>query len=216
MAAYSSAGRVPLVIWAAAVDPADVPTMRSASVRSTPASDRPAIRPSSHALPAAPPPARTRARWPESPACLVAPVCWPGIGQFPGRGVRVTVMSSEAVAGLTRGAGGGVVLMGVAFRGLPAGRSQLRLPQSRDRALQGAPITDTAHMGLTSLPMDHDHGDDRTPAMRCATLHLIWCWCSRRTSRTRIGRVTLQIAAPDPGSRTPLICRRDRALQGAA
>jgi hypothetical protein len=29
--------------------------------------------------------------------------------------------------------------------------------------------------------------------------------CSRRTSRTRIGRVTLQVAAPDPGSRTPLI-----------
>ena len=27
--------------------------------------------------------------------------------------------------------------MGVAFRGLPSGRSRLRLPQSRDRALQG-------------------------------------------------------------------------------
>jgi hypothetical protein len=40
--------------------------------------------------------------------------------------------------------------------------------------------------------------------------------CSRRTSRTRIGRVTLQVAAPGPGSRTPLIRRRDRALQEAA
>src|ERR1700722_10453971 len=188
MAAYSSAGRFPLVIWAAAVDPADVPMMRSASVRSTPASDSPAMRPSCHALPAAPPPARTRARLPELPELMCG------------------VEKDEE----------GVVFMGVAFRGLPLGRSRWRLPQSRDRALQGAPITDTAHMGLTSLPMDHDHGDDRTPAMRCATLHLIWCWCSRRTSRTRIGRVTLQIAAPDPGSRTPLICRRDRALQGAA
>src|SRR4051812_25488733 len=36
--------------------------MRSASVTSSPASDRPATRPSSHALPAAPAPARTRAR----------------------------------------------------------------------------------------------------------------------------------------------------------
>src|SRR6476620_11421114 len=62
MAAYSSAGRVSLVIWAATVDPADVPMMRSASVTSTPASDSPAMRPSSHALPAAPPPASTRAR----------------------------------------------------------------------------------------------------------------------------------------------------------
>src|SRR4051812_30907158 len=61
MAAYRSAGRA-LVIWAATVDPADVPMIRSASVRSTPASARPAIKPSCQALPAAPPPARTRAR----------------------------------------------------------------------------------------------------------------------------------------------------------
>jgi hypothetical protein len=33
---------------------------------------------------------------------------------------------------------------------------------------RGAPITDTAYMGLTSCPMDHDHGNDRTPATRCA------------------------------------------------
>src|ERR1044071_5903099 len=62
MAAYSSAGRVPLVTWAATVAPADVPMMSSASVTSPRASHRPAMRPSSHALPAAPPPARTRAR----------------------------------------------------------------------------------------------------------------------------------------------------------
>src|SRR5215469_12648221 len=119
MAAYSSADRVPLVIWAATVDPADVPMTRSASVTSTPASDRPAMRPSSHALPAAPPPARTKARLPEVPACLAAPTCWPGTGQFPCRGVRVTAMPSEAVAGLMRGAGEGVVFMGAAFHGLP-------------------------------------------------------------------------------------------------
>src|SRR5215218_6032094 len=64
MAANSSAGRVPLVIWAATVDPAYVPMMRSASVTSTCASERPAMSPSSHALPAAPPPARTKARAP--------------------------------------------------------------------------------------------------------------------------------------------------------
>ena len=40
VAASSSAG-VALVIWAAAVDPADVPMIRSASVTSTPASNRP-------------------------------------------------------------------------------------------------------------------------------------------------------------------------------
>ena len=147
MAAYSSAGRVPLVIWAATVDPADVPMMRSASVTSTPASDRPAMRPSSHALPAAPPPARTKARLSELPACLVASTCWSGIGQFPCRGVRVTAMPSEVVVELMRGVEEGVVFMGVAFRGLPVGRSRWRLPQSRDRAL---------------------HVDRRLPPRRCS------------------------------------------------
>src|SRR5580698_553055 len=120
MAAYKSAGRVPLVIWAATVDPADVPMMRSASVTSTPASDRPAMRPSSHALPAAPPPARTNARLSELPA-------------------------------LIRGVEEGVVFMGAAFRGLPVGRSQSRLPQSRDPALRGSTHYGyCVHGGLTS------------------------------------------------------------------
>src|SRR5579863_2374171 len=147
MAAYSSAGRVPLVIWAATVDPADVPMMRSASVTSIPASDRPAMRPSSHALPAAPPPARTKARLFELPACLVA---------------------SEVVVELKRGGEEGVVFTGVAFRELPVGRSRWRLPQSRDRALQGSTHYGYCVHGSHLLPMDHDHGNDRTPATRCA------------------------------------------------
>ena len=61
--AGSSAGFAQ-VIWAAAVDPADVPMIRSASVTSSPAAYRPATTPISHALPADPPPWRTSARAP--------------------------------------------------------------------------------------------------------------------------------------------------------
>ena len=168
MAAYSSAGRVPLVIWAATVDPADVPMMRSASVTSTPASDRPAMRPSSHALPAAPPPARTRARLFELPACLAASTCWSGIGQFPCRGVRVTAMPSEVVVELMRGVEEGVVFMGVAFRGLPVGAPNCDYLSRAILPCRGAPITDTAYMGLTSCRWITITGNDRTPATRCA------------------------------------------------
>src|SRR5258708_32962665 len=94
------------------------------------------MRPSSDALPAAPPPARTKARLFELRACLVASTCWSGIGQFPCRGVRVTAMPSEVVVELIRGVEEGVGFMGVAFGGLPVRRSQLQLPPSRDRALQ--------------------------------------------------------------------------------
>ncbi len=59
-AASSSAGVAP-VTCAAAVDPAEVPMMRSAAVTSSPASQRPAMTPISHALPADPPPPRTNA-----------------------------------------------------------------------------------------------------------------------------------------------------------
>src|SRR4051794_23614741 len=138
MAAYSSAGRVPLVIWAATVDPADVPMMRSASVTSTPASDRPAMRPSSQALPAAPPPARTKARLFELAAWLVAWTCWSGIGRFPCRSVRVAAMPSDAGVELLRGVEEGVLFMGVALRGWRGGRSHWRLAQSRDRGRRGS------------------------------------------------------------------------------
>src|SRR3954447_8507192 len=119
MAAYSSAGRVLLVTWAATVDPADVPMMRSASVTSTPASDSPLMRPSSHALPAAPAPARTKARLFELLACLVASTSSSCNGQFPCRGVCVSGLPSEVVVELLRAVEEGVVLMGIAFRGVP-------------------------------------------------------------------------------------------------
>ena len=167
MAAYSSAGRVPLVIWAATVDPADVPMMRSASVTSTPASDRPAMRPSSHALPAAPAPARTKARLFELP-----PVCGVdllvGHRPIPGPWRSRHRDATGAVVELMRGVEEGVVFMGVAFRGLPVGRSQWRLPQSRDRGLQGSTHCGYCVHGSHLLPMDHDRRNASRPATRCA------------------------------------------------
>jgi len=77
-------------------------------------------------------------------------------------------MPSEVLVELMRGAEEGVVFMGVAFRGLPSGRSRLRLPQSRDRALQGSTHYGYCVHGSHLLPMDHDHGNDRTPATRLA------------------------------------------------
>ena len=75
MLASSSAGWVALLIWAAAVDPADVPMIRSASVTSNPASNRPAMTPISHAFSAPPPPPRTNARSPAAPERLDASTC---------------------------------------------------------------------------------------------------------------------------------------------
>ena len=77
-------------------------------------------------------------------------------------------MPSEVLVELTGGVEEGVVFMGVAFRGLPVGRSRWRLPQSRDRALQGSTHYGYCAHGSHLLPMDHDHGNDRTPATRCA------------------------------------------------
>ena len=77
-------------------------------------------------------------------------------------------MPSEVVVELMRGVEEGVVFMGVAFRGLPVGRSRWRLPQSRDRALQGSTHYGYCVHGSHLLPMDHDRGNDRTPATRCA------------------------------------------------
>ena len=128
MAASSSAGTA-LVIWAAAVYPADVPMIRSLSVTSSPASNRPAMTPINHALPVDPPPPRTSARSPAARIRLVAPTCgcsWPDTGWL------------ETVADEMRCRGEeGCVFMGVAFRQVPGGRSR-RLPQSRDPEREGS------------------------------------------------------------------------------
>jgi hypothetical protein len=190
MAAYSSAGRVPLVIWAATVDPADVPMMRSASVTSTPASDRPAMRPSSQALPAAPPPARTKARLFELAACLVAWTCWSGIGQFPCHGVRAAAMPSDVVVELMRGVEEGVVFTGVALRGLPVGRSHWRLPQSRDRGRRGSTHYGYRVHGSHLLLIAHDQWDVSTPATRRDGTMRVRSRCGRAvTAAVRQGRL---------------------------
>src|SRR5260370_30617211 len=62
----------------------------------------------------------------------------------------------------------GVVFMGVAFRELPVGRSRWRLPQSRDRGLQGSTHCGYCVHGSHLLPMDHDRRNASTPATRCA------------------------------------------------
>jgi hypothetical protein len=59
--------------------------------------------------------------------------------------------------------------MGVAFRELPGGRSRWRLPQSRDRGLQGSTHCGYCVHGSHLLPMDHDPRDAITPATRSAT-----------------------------------------------
>jgi hypothetical protein len=61
MSASNCVGGAP-AIWAAVVDPADVPMIKSASVTSNPASNRPAMIPINHALPVDPPPPSTSAR----------------------------------------------------------------------------------------------------------------------------------------------------------
>ena len=59
--------------------------------------------------------------------------------------------------------------MGVAFRELPGGRSRWRLPQSRDRGLQGSTHCGYCVHGSHLLPTDHDRRDASRPATRCAT-----------------------------------------------
>jgi hypothetical protein len=77
-------------------------------------------------------------------------------------------MPSELVVELMRGVEEGVVFMGVAFRELPVGRSQLRLPQSRDRALQGSTHCGYCVHGSHLLPIDHVRLNANRPATRRA------------------------------------------------
>src|SRR3984957_11910467 len=127
MSASSSVGGIPLVIWAAAGDPADVPMVRSASVISNPASKRPAITPISHALPTDPAPPRTSARSPAARTRVVSSTC--GCSSL-------DLGGSDAVAEANCGIEEGVVFKGAALRELRLGRSRWRLPQSRDHGLQ--------------------------------------------------------------------------------
>src|SRR5829696_1328303 len=148
-----------LAIWAAAVDPADVPMIRSASVTSNPASNRPAMTPINHAWPADPPPPRTNARSPAARTRLKASTCSWSCSD---------ISRSEAVVEVKCRVEEGVVFMGVAFRELPGGRSRRRLPQSRERALQRSTHCGYCVHGTHLLPMDHDRRNASTPATRCA------------------------------------------------
>ena len=50
---------------------------------------------------------------------------------------------------------------------MPRGRSRWRLPQSRDRGLQGSTHCGYCVHGSHLLPMDHDRRNANTPATRC-------------------------------------------------
>jgi len=97
------------------------------------------------------------------------------------------------------------VFMGVAFRELPVGRSQLRLSQSRDRALQGSTHCGYCVHGSHLLPIDHDRRNANRPATRCAIGIATGC----RVPVERVGPYTLicEEATPTAGKR-PLISER--------
>ena len=109
--------------------------------------------------------------------------------------------------------------MGVAFRELPGGRSRWRLPQSRDRGLQGSTHCGYRVHGSHLLPMDHDRRNHRTPATRCATdIH-----AGRRVAVERAAdRCTLICddtssstpTARDPAGEAPLTLRRRQPVRG--
>jgi hypothetical protein len=65
--------------------------------------------------------------------------------------------------------------MGVAFRGLPVGRSQWRLPQSRDRGLRGSTHCGYCVHGSHLLLVDHDHWDVSTPGDAVRNRHYAGC-----------------------------------------
>ena len=100
--------------------------------------------------PAAPPSARTKARLFELPACLVASTCWSGIGQFPCRGVRVTAMPLEVVVELMRGVEKVLCSWESPFADCLSSAPNCDYLSRTIVPCRGAPITDTAYMGLTS------------------------------------------------------------------
>ena len=127
MAASSSVGVAP-ASCAAAVEPADVPTVRSAPVTSRPASNRPATTPISQALPVDPPPPRTSAR---SPAAGCSGGRRPPSGDVPGEEGDVRSWESP-------------------FANCVAGAPSGDWPSRAIVDCRGAPATDTAFMGVTS------------------------------------------------------------------
>jgi hypothetical protein len=121
-------------------------------------------------------------------------------------------MPSELVVELMRGVEEGVVFMGVAFRELPVGRSQLRLPQSRDRALQGSTHCGYCVHGSHLLPIDHDRQNANRPATRCAIGIATGC----RVPVERVGPYTLNCEeATSTAGKRPLMpqCARLGAVR---
>src|ERR1019366_9751636 len=132
-----------LVIWAAAVDPADVPMIRSASVTSNPASNRPAMTPINHPLPADPPPPRANARSPAARTRLV------GVCQVSGVTDLVGLLPSggqAAIEGDVERIESGLPPVGPAFAALP-GRVQAhdRQVQALEGGLLGGEVAAGVH-----------------------------------------------------------------------
>src|SRR4051795_8841343 len=136
---YNQSRAAPLVSCAPTTEPADVPTTRSALVRSTPASASPARTPISQAMPVIPPPPSTRAvRWSlirrSSQTLLLDTGCDPAHARFrtaqyqkqhredpydrPEHRRRQLARVAAPLAGLPAGAG----RLDFAGRGAPLGR----------------------------------------------------------------------------------------------
>ena len=150
------------------------------------------MRPISHALPAAPAPARTKARLSEAPAGLMASTCWLDLGQLPCPGVPSTAMPSEVVVELMCGVEEGVVFMGVAFRGCLSGAPSCDYLSRAIMPCGGAPITDTAFMGLTSC--------------RWITIASTLARRDALCSRHHAGADTLRLVIERQGARAPREC----------
>jgi hypothetical protein len=105
----------------------------------------------------------------------------------------------------------GVAFMGVAFRELLGGRSRWRLPQSRDRALQGSTHCGHCVHGSHLLPMDHDRRNDCTPA----TLRATTANAAEPPRTCRNGVTSSSTLLRPSGRRARRRCRRPRvSLRG--
>ena len=165
MAASSSVGVAP-AIWAAAVEPADVPMVRSAVGHVQPGIEQAgddADQPRVAGRSAATEDQRSLARGAHPPCGVDLRLILVGLGR------------SEAVVEVGCGVEEGVVFMGVAFRELPGGRSRWRLAQSRDRGLQGSAQCGYCVHGSHLLPTDHDRRDASTTGDAVRNRHQADC-----------------------------------------